>query len=670
MLLISLPLKEPVAVFAVILLAVLLAPMLISRLRAPGIIGLILAGLALGPHGLRVLEKNEAVDLLATIGLLYIMFLAGLDLEINDFLKNKHRSGWFGFFTFIIPLVIGFPVCYFGLHYPLLSSLLIASMFSTHTLISYPIVIRLGINQTEAVAITVGGTIFTDTLVLINLAVIAQLHGGQADMWYWLKFVLSLLGFSSIVLWGMMPLGRQFFKRVDDQNAHYLYVLLMVFIAALLAEWSGVEPIIGAFMAGLALNRLIPHNSALMNRIEFVGQTLFIPFFLLSVGMIIDLKILIKDGNTIFIALVLTAVALVGKWLAAWLTQRKLGYTSTERQLIFGLSSAHAAATLAIILVGYRIGLLDDRVLNGVILLILFTCLVSSFVTETAARKTVLLQGAKVSTQKPAIQRVLVPVSNPHTLDQLMKLSILLLEKNKGNSLFPVSVIPSDKPSSPAFLQRTKNLEKALQLAAGADCQAEATTIVDVNISNGLIRAARENEITDIVVGWHGENTPSNLLFGHVLDTLIQRTYQMLLVCRLVQPLNTTKRIIIGVPENAALEAGFHRWLNTAAQLARQTSSKLVFFGNIPTLESISQYLDDLPQKPSYEKNQFDEWQDFLILSRDFKSNDLLMIINARKGCISYDKDLDKIPNYVSKYFEKINFILIYPEKNPQDEID
>ena len=319
------------------------------------------------------------------------MFIAGLELDLNEFKSHRNKSLLFGLFTFSIPLAIGFPVCFYLLGYDFNTSFLTASMFATHTLVAYPIVSKLGVSKNQAVAITVGGTILTDTAVLIILAVVIGNSQGNLNQEFWIRLGVSLAVFSAIMFLIIPRIAKWFFRELEsEKHSHYIFVLSVVFFAAFLAEVAGIEPIIGAFVAGLALNKLIPHSSALMNRIDFIGNALFIPFFLISVGMLVDMRVILSGPMALIVAATLSAVALFGKWFAALFTQLVFKYSKAQRQLIFGLSSAHAAATLAIILVGYNAGILDKNILNGTIILILITCIISSFATEKAAKKIII----------------------------------------------------------------------------------------------------------------------------------------------------------------------------------------------------------------------------------------------------------------------------------------
>jgi Kef-type K+ transport system membrane component KefB len=391
----SFPLINPVGVFLLLLLIVLLMPRLMTLLRMPPIVGFVLAGMVIGPFGLHLLDRNAVIELFATIGLLYLMFLAGLQLDLNDFGRKRNRSLVFGLLTFAVPILLGFPACYFLLHQSLLASALTASMFATHTLVAYPIITRYALAGNEAVAVAVGGTILTDTAVLLIFSVIMSAFHGQLTPGFWLHLFVSVTAFSLIVFVGMPRVARWFLKRPSiEPTAPFVFILCMVFFAGFLAQLCGLEPIIGAFVAGLALNREVPAGSPLLERVSFTGNALFIPFFLISVGMLVDLRVLFKGTSALLVAVCLTVVALAGKWLAAWITQRIFNYSANQRKLIFGLSSSHAAATIAIILAGYKAGVIGADILNGTILLIMVTCLVASFVTENAAK------GIRISTRK------------------------------------------------------------------------------------------------------------------------------------------------------------------------------------------------------------------------------------------------------------------------------
>lgn len=332
----SFPLKNPVLIFSLILFIILFAPLLLNKLRIPHLIGLIIAGAIIGPHGLNLMTRDSSIILFGTVGLLYIMFLAGIEMDLANFKKNSGKSLVFGMYTFMVPMILGTITSLYLLKFSMPASILLASMFASHTLIAYPIISQLGMAKNRAVNITVGGTMITDTLALMVLAVIVGMSTGEINQGFWVRLIISIIVFAGLIVLGFPVLGRWFFKRYDDNILQYVFVLAMVFLGAFLAEAAGIESIIGAFLTGLALNRLIPQTSPLMNRIEFAGNALFIPFFLIGVGMLVDFKAFVKDFDTVKVAVIMTVVATVAKFTAAWMTQKTFRFTPDERRLILG----------------------------------------------------------------------------------------------------------------------------------------------------------------------------------------------------------------------------------------------------------------------------------------------------------------------------------------------
>ena len=470
----AIPFTNPVLIFAVLLLIVLISPLLLKRLNVPGIIGLIIAGVIIGPHGLDLISDSEGVNMFSSIGLLYIMFIVGLELDLNEFKANRNKSVVFGFFTFIIPLIIGFPVCYYLLGYDVFASFLTASMFSTHTLVTYPIVSRMGVSKNQAVAITVGGTILTDTAVLVILAIVLNSHSGNFNFQFLLRLFISISIFSFIVFFLIPKIARWFFQKVESEKySHYIFVIFIVFLAGFLAELGGIEPIIGAFAAGLALNRLIPHSSALMNRIEFIGNSLFIPIFLISVGMLVNVSVVFSGTTTLYIAVVLSIVALLGKWLSAFLTQKTFKYSVAQRNLIFGLSSSHAAATLAVILVGFKAGIIDEYILNGTIVLILLTCLIASFVTQKAAKEIAIAEEDEDIIPSElghfAQEKILVPIADPANIGKHIELAMMLKDKKSVNSISLLGVVPNNEEAERNIINFKKKLLEQVSDAVAAE---------------------------------------------------------------------------------------------------------------------------------------------------------------------------------------------------------
>ena len=665
------PFQSNVLVFFIILFIILLAPLAFRRIKIPGIIGLILAGVFVGPHGLNLIEKNAAINLFSTIGLLYIMFLAGLELDLKGFAKYKHRSLVFGLLTFSIPLAIGLPVCLYLLNFSFDTSFLVASMFSTHTLVTYPIVSRLGISRSEVVGVTVGGTMLTDTAVLIILAVISGSVSGDINTAFWIKFSISVLLFLGIVLLLIPKVTVWFFRHFEaEKNSHFIFVMAMVFLSAFLSELAGLEPIIGAFAAGIALNRLIPHTSLLMNRLEFVGNSLFIPFFLISVGMLIDLSALTQGYVALIIAATLTIVALIGKYVAAWFTASIFEYSNISRNLIFGLSSSHAAATIAVIMVGYRIGIVDINILNGTIILILVTCLVASFVTEYSARQ-VLISEKTIISALPSYseQKILVPVYNPNNMERLLDVAMAIKDSKNHFPIISLSVVEDDEQAQKRLIEAKQTLQKAIVHAAAVDQQVEIITTISQNIPSGIKRVATEIFATEIIIGFALKSHFTDLLFGNVIKYIVEHTNQAVWVCSISPQLSQRKKIVVVCPRYSDREFGFHCWLTRIFRLAATLRISIDFLATNQTFRHIKEFLVNSKNPTSIKHLEFTDWNDFLTISNYIQPTDLVIIILPRNGAVSYKINQEGVPRLMAKNFENFNFILIYPnasEEHPE----
>lgn len=672
----KLPWTNPVLVFSSILFIILFAPLLLNKIKIPQLIGLIIAGALIGPNGFNMLERDSSVVLFGTVGLLYIMFLAGLEIDMADFKKNSSKSIVFGMYTFVIPMVLGTLSGLYILGFGMATSVLLASMFASHTLIAYPIISKLGVTKNKAVNITVGGTMITDTLALLVLAVVVGMSTGEMTGDFWIRLFVSLVIFASIVVFVFPMLARWFFKRSDDNISQYIFVLALVFLGAFLAEAAGIEGIIGAFLAGLALNKLIPHTSPLMNRIEFVGNALFIPFFLIGVGMLIDFRVFISDIETIKVAIVMTVVATLAKFLAAFLTQKTFKFSVAQRNVIFGLSNAQAAATLAAVLVGYKIilgenpdgtpiRLLGESILNGTILMILVTCTIASFVAQRGGTTLALEEENESSEEKEdngLDEKILIPVNYPENIEELVNFGVTIKSKLTKNSLIALNIIPSDVTDEAKEKNAQRLLEKASKIAAATDNILTELLRYDINVVNGISNAAKEHKATDIILGLHKRQDISDSILGKLTEGLLSKIQVTAFIYQSFQPLNTIGKYVIVIPKNAEKELGFIQWLLRVWNIGRNTGAKLSFFAHPDTLR----YIREVQKKFSIEAQftEFSDWEDFLILSRDLKENDALMVIMSRKSGDSYNPVMQKLPKYLNKYFDKNNFILVYPIQN------
>ncbi|MBB5439047.1 Kef-type K+ transport system membrane component KefB [Pedobacter sp. AK017] len=671
----SLPLQNPVIIFSLVLFIILFAPILLNKIKVPHIIGLIVAGVIVGPYGLNLLKRDSSIVLFGTVGLLYIMFLAGLEIDLAEFKKNRKRILVFGLLTFVFPLVFGSLASYYLLGYGFLSSLLLASMFSTHTLVSYPIASKYGVIRNRAVSMTVGGTMITDILALLILAGIAGMTKESVTTSFWLQLAGSTIVFVVIVFAVFPIIIRWFFKHFEDSISQYIFVLAMVFLASFLAEAAGIEAIIGAFFSGLVLNKFVPHTSPLMNRIDFVGNALFIPFFLISVGMLVDVTVLVKGWGALKVAGIIITVALVTKYLAAWLTQKIFKLSTAEGTMIFGLSSSHAAATLAIILVGYNIitgetaagepiRLLNEDVLNGTILLILVSCGVSSFVVEGASKKLAFEQD-ELDTNVVDGQddeKILVSLAYPDMVTRLVDFGIVLKSKKRHTSVYGLNVIDDETPGNNHAGASKKILEKAISHAAASENNIIPVTRYDSSISNGIVYTIKEHNISDIVIGMH-KQADQHTFLGTKAENIIKRVYETIYIYKPTQPLNTFKRIVVALPPRAETEPGFLHWLKKLVMIAREAAIPVIFYGHEETNDAIARIAERTPDMVKIQFNEFNNWDDFLIFTRELKMNDLFIIISSRKGHNSYVPQMSKLPYYLSNYFVEQSLIVLYPKQ-------
>ena len=664
------PFQNPVLVFSLILFIILLSPILLRKLKIPGIIGLIISGVIIGPHGLNVLEQNSAVKLFSTIGLLYIMFIAGLELDLKEFQRNRNKSLVFGFLTFTIPLIFGFPVCYYLLKYDFTASLLISSMFSTHTMVSYPIVSKFGISKNEAVAITVGGTILTDTAVLILLAVILSSNEGGLSLSFWTQLVGSLIVFSGIMFWIIPKVTAWFFQKLEsEKNSHYIFVLSVVFFAAFLAELAGVEPIIGAFVAGLALNKLIPYSSTLMNRIEFIGQSIFIPFFLISVGMLVDVKVLLNGPYAVIIAVTLSVVALIGKWLAAASTSRIFRYTTNQRRLIFGLSSSHAAATLAVILVGFQTGIIDENALNGTILLILVTCLTATLVTENTSRKILTSEKEEPIIEYPVhySEHIMIPIANLSNMETLLEFAVYVKNKKSANPITILSVVPNDEEAEKNLLIAKKNLQSLVKMASANETKVKIIATIDHNIAGGIIRASREEMTDTIMIGWPRKTGLIERFIETKTSLIISRTSKAVYICHFGYPLVGHNKIVVSCPPLAELEPGFEVWLPKLNMLAKELSLNVLIYCNKTTQAAITEFFHHHRHKSGFTFAEEFDLPDIQLLQKYVVPEDLLIYVAARRTSVSYENCMENIQDKLEKGFPKNSKIVIYPRTHHID---
>ncbi|MEE4215339.1 MAG: cation:proton antiporter [Bacteroidales bacterium] len=658
----SLPLTEPVVIFMVVLLIVLLVPLALRRTNTPSIIGLIIVGIIMGPHALNVIADNDTIELFSTVGLLYIMFLAGLEIEFSEFRKNSFRSVFFGLTSFVFPFFLGYFTGIYILSLNIIPSLLIGILLSSNTLIAYPSANKLGISRSPAVITAVSGTVIADTLVLMLLAfATAMLKEGDKNN-FLVTFFISFGLFTAVMFILLPKLSQWFFRYMSfDGQLQFIYMLCILFASAYIAELAGAEPIIGAFFAGLAVNRLIPASSTLMNRIDFVGNTLFIPFFLISVGMLFDLKILFSGFLPIIYALLLTVLALGGKWLAAWLTKVLFRQTKAEMNTVFGLTAARTAATLAVVMVGYEYGVLDRDIFNAVILLILITSLVSSYITEKSGRQLALEESRRIAEEDTSgPRRILVPIANPKNVEKLIDFAILLSHQKSQEPVYPLAIIRDGDNARRRIEYNKPVLEKLHEYASAAGVTLQTITRVDINIPLAIARVSKELNISEIIIGWSGRTNEISRIFGNMLEAVLRGTSNTVIVTHMPHPLNLTDRMLVYIPENAENEPGFLNWLILLEHLCKQLNCAVTFHILEDSGPVLVNQLNKYFKKHSIKIRKAENWSGMWSLSSPSEES-MYVIINARTGTLSYTQKFYNLTYSLPEEIKNNNVLNIYP---------
>jgi len=667
-----LPLEDPILIFSLLLFIILVTPYIFKKIKIPHIVGLIVAGSVIGKNGIGFLQSDDHIKLFSTMGLLYIMFIASLEIDLVDFKKNSHKSLIFGMFTFLIPMILGWWSSKYILGLPKLTSIFIASVYASHTLLTYSIITQYNISKNRAVNVTIGGTIVTNILALLVLAVIVSSKGESSlPVKFWIDFILYIAAFGFIVFYAFPKFASIFFKNEKDSVAQYIFILAMLFLSAYLAKSAKIEAIIGAFLIGLSLNPLIPKTSPLKNRIDFIGNAIFIPIFLISVGMLIDFKVLFSDLRTILIAFTMIVVGTTSKYIAALFAQISFGYNKNERNIMFGLSNSQAAVTLAAMMVGYElkvnvggniVSLVGESLLNGSIMMILFTCTIASFATERGAYQLSLQEVKNTEPSDDNVpEKILIPISHPDTVEELVSLGLILKSNQYKNNIYALNVISSLDVNIEEEMLSKELLEKATKLVAATDQTLHELIRYDTNISNGICNIVKEHKISDMIIGLHQRSNKTESFLGKFTEYILNYCISNIYIYHSVQPFNTLKKLIVVIPEKADKEPCFTNFILKLINIANHASVKLIIYSS----DSINKILAVHKKKHSFDVEliNFIDWDDFLIISSKLGLNSGLLIYMSRPGSANRNDALNKISKYLYKYFEKYNYILYYPEK-------
>ena len=655
----------PVPIFLTVMAIILLTPLILNRLKIPHVIGLIIAGVVVGPHGFNLLARDMSFEVFGQVGILYLMFLAGIEIDMYHLRKNLRKGLAFGIFTFIIPLFLGSVVAMTALGMHILEATLLASMFAAHTLIAYPIVTRFGVTKSPAVIIAIAGTIVT---VLGSLIVLAGVLGVYRDGS--VSSLLPILFYLTIYCVGLTyvypRVTRYFFQHYSDGISQFIYVMVTVFGAAALASWIGIEGVFGAFFAGLVLNRFIPARSILMGRLEFVGNALFIPYFLIGVGMLIDLHVVLGGWSTLYTAAVMSAVAMASKWLAALVTQKVYKLTSIDRSIMYQLSNAHTAVALAVVMIGYEMHLFDETVLNGTVVMILVTCTVSSLGTERAASrlKVQLLEQEEEESAKEdstAHPRTLIAISNPLTAPGIVDLALSMRfpDSSVPGDLYALHVRNDNSASSKAIGRNS--LDVAEKAAAAVETSLTPIERFDLNFITGVLNTMEERDITEVIIGLHRRTKIIDSFLGEKVEQLLRSTNRMIVMSRCFIPINTVTRILVAVPKKAQFETGFRRWVQAVGNLCRQVGCRIDFWCDDDTKPLIQTVIRQSRLGIRMSFSNVSSYEDFVLKSTDVNDDDLLIVVSARRSSVSFDGDMDAVPEFLQRYFANNNLIVLYP---------
>lgn len=658
--------SQPVAIFLLVLAIILLGPVVFRPLKIPPIVGLIIAGMAVGPYGFGLLERDASFRIFGEVGILYIMFQAAVEIDMLN-LKRQYRKGLiFGLLSFALPMLAGVFGARYAFDVSWGTALLIASMYASHTLVSYPAVSRFGLQNTRGAVIAVSGTIIAVMLALLCLAGVVQARIAGSFQPSLLFRLLILTVIYCFVIGYLFPfVTRRFFRANSDSVVQFIFILALVFIASLIARLIGLEAILGAFYAGLVLNRMIPGRSPLMKNIRFVGDAIFIPYFLIGVGMLINVGVIFKSWGVVWVALNMSVVALLTKWIAAYAARRIFTLPALEGRLMFGLTSGKAAATIAAVMIGYSYGMLSEDIMNGAVVMILICCTVASVVTENAAKKIRIEMTSKsLETEQPVTTeyaRQIVSVSNPVTSEGLMRLALFMRNRLNQNPLTVLYVRTNN--DSRARAMGHSAIQAAEKVSEEMAVEVRTAERFDINVASALRSVAIEEDATEILIGMHRKSNIVDSFYGTIVEQLTSATNRMVMMSRFFIPVDTITRIVVVVPQKAEYETGFHLWISRIAMLASNIEASITFITYKDTQDFIRAALaeDELDLEVKFEV--LDSYDDFILLSGNVDQDDMLVVIAARKGSISYNSDLEDLPGFLSRYFKRHNLMVVFPRQ-------
>ena len=666
-----LPITDPTLIFFVVLLIILFAPIVMSKLRIPHIIGMVLAGVMIGQYGFNILERDNSFELFGRVGLYYIMFLAGLEMDIEGVKKHTRRFLIFGLLTCFVPLILTYIMAMTILDYSPAASFLLGCIMASNTLIAYPIIGRYGLQRHPSVGLSVGSSMISLFMALVMLAALSSSFEKGSGWLFWILFIVKFAAFcvGSVIL--IPKLTRSFLRRYSDAVMQYIFVLGIMFLSAALTSLIGIEGIFGAFFSGLILSRYIPHVSPLMNRIEFIGNALFIPYFLIGVGMLINVRTIFLGIDMVWVVFLIVFFGTFGKAAAAYVSSLLFRLTKADGNMMFGLTSAHAAGAIAMVMVGMRLEvapgeyMINDITLNGVVMMILFTCVISTLITEHAAQQIIIQEKTHLQTDIPKDddEKILLCVKYPDIAPQLLYLAMLMRNQRLNRELVALNVVYDDQNSNPSREQGLRLLEKLQQQGSASDVKVQTQVRLATNIANGIKHAFREFGCSEIIMGMHVHTDINPRFWGEFIQSLYNGLNRQIILTRFVQPMSTLRRIRVAVPSRAEFEPGFHRWLERLSRLSGQLDCRIQFHGRNDSLVLIAEYINNHHPHVRAEYTQMDHWNQLPRLAADISEDHLFVVVTARKGTISYKTALERLPDELQKHFSGKNLMIIFPDQ-------
>lgn len=664
------PITDPTLIFFVVLLIILFAPIIMGKLRIPHIIGMVLAGVLLGQYGLNILARDDSFELFGKVGMYYIMFLAALEMDFEGMKKKRKHLSVFALLSFAIPFAMTYFTSTLLLDYSSVSALILSCIMGSNTLVAYPIVSRYGLQRKPSVMLSVGVTMIALFLSLVVMAAVSSAGNKGGSVMFWIWFAAKIVLVCTFLAFVIPPLTRYFLRRYSDAVMQFIFIMSILFMSAVLTDAAGLEGVFGAFLSGLILNRYIPHLSALMNRIEFIGNALFIPYFLIGVGMLVNVGVLFYGEGIIVVVAAIVFFGTFGKAAAAYLSCYLCKLPLSSGHMMFGLTSAHAAGAIAMLMVGMKMvptqgqKIVDDNMLNGVVIMILVTCVISIFVTERSAQSITLRDKDMASEDlHNDNERILIPMKYPEYAELLVNMAILMRNPKLDRGLVGLNVVYDDE-NMPKNQEAGKLLlERMTKVAAAADVKMQTQVRVAANIANGIKHAFKEFQASEIIIGMHTHKEVSTKFWGQFHQSLYNGLNHQIMMVRLVQPLNTIRRILVAVPSRAQFEAGFYRWLERLSRLAENLECRIQFHGRGDTLQLIRQYVNNHYPEARAEYVEMSHWVGLPKLAGTIANDHLFVVVAARKGTVSYKNALERLPEEIKKFFTGKNIIILFPNQ-------